>query len=107
MNDKGLKLAYVGHGDFRCSATTLYNAAAAGYRRMYKNETFLLVSKSGYKLIWVLGLLPNGGIDYRGWDLPKSRPWHPYMIAEYARECGLKINVKDFEAHLTKKLEAA
>lgn len=98
------KLAYVGHGDFRCAPRTLYNAVATGFRRKRKGETFLIVSKSGHRMFWVIDEIEGDGLDYRSWDLPKSRPWHPWMISEYAKKCGLQVNVRDFNSYLAKRL---
>lgn len=104
-NGKGYRLAYVGIGDFRRSEASNYESVKAGYRPIHKGEVFLFVSKSQNQLIWILGA--GKVVDSRRWRLPRHATWHPWMISEYAQECGLKINVKDFQQFLEKRMAKA
>lgn len=101
---KNLRLAYVGVCDFRRSEVSNYADTVATYRKMKTGETFLFVSKNGNQLMWMLKV--GDVVDSRRWRLPAHRTWHPWMISEYARSCGLNIDVRSFESYLTKRLAA-
>lgn len=86
--------------DFRSSEATNYDELVkckhfAGPPR--KREVYLMVSKSGDQLVWVLnvgGVGKNGDrrdvVDTRRWRLRRGS-WSPHMLENYANSIGISL----------------
>lgn len=74
------------------------------------NEVYLLVSKMGNQLVWILNdaqvkVGENGDakrmLDTRRWRLDSRTPFNPLMIQNYANEVGIElVGIKKLQDHL-------
>ncbi len=100
MKLKAIKL----DADFRKSEMTNYDALRKSRRfpgELKKNEVYLMVSKSGNQLVWILNTAQvsvNGHsdavcevVDSRRWRL-RSGTWSPHMLENYANAVGISLS---------------
>lgn len=99
-------------GDFRKNPRTLYDELRND-RKLWKgepaaNEVYVFVSSTGRQVVFISGVKKVKShpgtryeaeqelLDYRGWRIEGST-FHPKMLENYARSCGLTLNMQTLE----------
>lgn len=106
-------LVHIATVDFRSSEATLFDKLCKRQphlRNLGAEDAILFRSRSGTQLCFILGkkvvATTRGERVYVRSErlrLEGHTPWNPFMLAEYASQCGIKLDgVLTFEQHLNR-----